>query len=85
MAVHIGATWRICENRPCAAAMRPFCKITLTTCYNFVAATFAKKEEIAATQTHRSCITLLQNVAVYHLVCMRAGGLEKLVNMQQSV
>jgi len=54
MAVHIGATWRIRENRPCAAAMRPFCKITLTTCYNSVAATFAKKEEITAAQTHRS-------------------------------
>jgi len=31
-AVHIGATWRIRLNRPCAAAMWPFCQITLTTC-----------------------------------------------------
>ena len=31
--VHIGATWRIRLNRPCAAAMRQFCQITLTTCY----------------------------------------------------
>jgi len=31
--VHTGATWRIPLNRPCAAAMRPFCQITLTTCY----------------------------------------------------
>jgi len=30
--VHIGATWRIRLNRSCAAAMRPFCQITLTTC-----------------------------------------------------
>jgi len=30
--VHIGATWRIRLNRPCAAAMWPFCQITLTTC-----------------------------------------------------
>jgi len=31
--VHTGATWRTRLNRPCAAAMRPFCQITLTTCY----------------------------------------------------
>jgi len=31
--VHIGATWWIRLNRPCAAAMRAFCQITLTTCY----------------------------------------------------
>jgi len=30
--VHTGATWRILLNRPRAAAMRPFCEITLTTC-----------------------------------------------------
>jgi len=31
--VHSGATWRIpVLNRPCAAAMRPFCQITLTIC-----------------------------------------------------
>jgi len=30
--VHIGATWQIRLNRLCAAAMRPFCQITLTTC-----------------------------------------------------
>ena len=33
--LHIGATWRIQLNRPCVAVMRPFCQITLTTCYNF--------------------------------------------------
>jgi len=33
MEVHIGATWVIRLNRACAAAMRPFCQITLTTCY----------------------------------------------------
>ena len=27
------AAWRILLNRPCAAAMRPFCEITLSTCY----------------------------------------------------
>ena len=31
-----GATWRIRLNRPCAAAMRPFCQITLTTRYVLV-------------------------------------------------
>jgi len=31
--VHTGATWRIPVNRSCAAAMRTFCQITLTTCY----------------------------------------------------
>ena len=25
--VHIGATWRIQSNRPCAAAMRPYVKL----------------------------------------------------------
>jgi len=30
--VHVGATWRIRLNRPCATAMRPFWRITLTTC-----------------------------------------------------
>ena len=29
--LHIGATWWIPLNRPCAAVMRPFCQITLTT------------------------------------------------------
>jgi len=29
---HVGATWRIRLNRPCAAAVRPLCRITLTTC-----------------------------------------------------
>ena len=28
--VHIGGTWRIRFNRPCAAAMRPFCRMTLS-------------------------------------------------------
>jgi len=28
-----GANWWIPLNRPCAAAMRPFCQMTLTTCY----------------------------------------------------
>jgi len=28
---HIGTTWRIRLNCPCAAAMQPFCQITLTT------------------------------------------------------
>jgi len=35
MGMHIGVTWRIRLNRPCAAAMRPFCQITLTTCHYF--------------------------------------------------
>ena len=26
--VYIGATWRIRLNRPCAAAMRPFCEVS---------------------------------------------------------
>jgi len=29
---HTGATWRIPLHRPCAAVMRPFCQITLTSC-----------------------------------------------------
>ena len=33
--VHVGATWGIRLSRPCAAAVRPFCQITLTTCYFF--------------------------------------------------
>jgi len=33
MGVHIVATWRIRLNRPCAAAVRPFCEVTLTTWY----------------------------------------------------
>jgi len=37
MRLHIGATWRIRLNRPCAAAMRPFCQITLTTCNYYTA------------------------------------------------
>jgi len=32
--VHIGATLRIPLYRLCAAAMRSFCQITLTTCYS---------------------------------------------------
>ena len=35
--VHTSATWWILLNRPCAAAMRPFCQITLTTCLPGVA------------------------------------------------
>jgi len=30
---HIGTTWRIRPNRPRAAAMRPFCRLTSTTCF----------------------------------------------------
>jgi len=30
--VHTGATWRIPLYRPCAAAMRLCCQMTLTTC-----------------------------------------------------
>jgi len=30
--VHTGATWRIPPNRPCAAAVRPVVKSTLTAC-----------------------------------------------------
>ena len=33
--VHIGATWRIRLNRPCAAAMRPFCQISSTALFFF--------------------------------------------------
>jgi len=34
MGVHIGATWRIPMDRPCAAAMQPFVKLlSLTTCF----------------------------------------------------
>jgi len=33
--VHIGATWRVRLNRLCAAAVWPFCRITLTTCYYY--------------------------------------------------
>jgi len=36
--VHTGATWRIRLNRPCAAAMRPFCQNTLATCLKKVEA-----------------------------------------------
>jgi len=32
--VHIGTTWRIRLNRPCAAVMQSFCQITLTTCFS---------------------------------------------------
>ena len=32
--VHIGATWRIRLNHPCAAAMLPFCQVTLSSCYH---------------------------------------------------
>jgi len=35
-AVHICATWQIRLNCPCAAAMRPFCQITVTTCSNLL-------------------------------------------------
>jgi len=30
--LHIGATWRIQLNRPCAAEIWTYCQITLTTC-----------------------------------------------------
>jgi len=31
--VHIGATWQLRLNRPRATSVRPFCQVTLTTCY----------------------------------------------------
>jgi len=34
--MHTGATWRIPLNCPGAVVMRPFCQISLNTCYNFV-------------------------------------------------
>ena len=33
--VHTSATWRIPLNRPCLAAMRPFCQNALATCYYY--------------------------------------------------
>ena len=36
--VPVGATWRTRLNRPCAAAMRPFYRVTLTTCWKFLTA-----------------------------------------------
>jgi len=36
MGVHIGITWRIRLNRPCVAAMRPFCQVILTTGFAYV-------------------------------------------------
>jgi len=33
--VYTGTSWRIPLNRLCAAAMRPFIQITLTTCYYY--------------------------------------------------
>jgi len=34
--VHIGTIWQILLNHPCAAAMRHFCQISLTTCYSLI-------------------------------------------------
>jgi len=34
--VHTGKTWQIRLNCPCVAAMRPFCQITLTTCFTLI-------------------------------------------------
>jgi len=36
--MHIGATWRIRLNHPCAAVMHPLCQITLTTCWRLFSA-----------------------------------------------
>ena len=35
--VYTGATWPIRLNRLCAAAMRPFCQVNLTTCFMSIA------------------------------------------------
>ena len=45
--VHNSATWRIWLNRPCAAAVRPFCQIFLT---NYYCLTFQCAEELQKQQ-----------------------------------
>ena len=60
--VHIGATWRIRLNHPCAAAMRPFCQIALTTCW-IVDAVFRVDFYIAPTVTTRVTVELFLSVS----------------------
>jgi len=62
--VHFGTTWRIRLNCPCAAAMQPFCQITLTT---FI---------VNIIRLHRSYIqTSLQKTEVVTVTKVRRCGL----------
>ena len=64
MAVHIGATCRIYLNRPCAAAMQPFCQITLTThydyyCHNVITATVCNSQTIKPVSLSRTRLIMV--------------------------
>jgi len=50
--VHIGATWQIPLNRPCAAA---FCQVTLTTCFVIQPRSSSSTFLRAETTVHRNC------------------------------
>ena len=71
MGVHVGTTWPIQLNRPCAAAMRPFDQITLTTCQNFIGEfanfknlprKFVSSHELRTTQQKPGCSILVDSV-----------------------
>ena len=71
-----GATWRISLNRPCAAAIRPFCQITLTTCcYSY------KRKDCSDTVTERFSGTVQDNS---HVSAYYVGGHE-LIEMSSIV
>jgi len=62
--VYTGASWRIPLNRPCAAAMRPFCQITLTTCYYFISARTNTAEH---TQFMRQILLRLSTLSIVEM------------------
>ena len=68
--MHIGTTWRIRLDRPCAAPMRPFCQITLTVCstnsQNVALHHNAAIGIYGCGQSFRSAVAT-RNCAFYHL------------------
>jgi len=61
--VHISTTWRLRLNRPYAAAMRPFCEITFTSCYCYY---YSKRTTFSDTDTK----TLPQHYYVFRVACI---------------
>jgi len=61
MEVHIGTIWRIWLSCPCAAAMRPFCQITLITYYYYCVQCFFGKKKVPVCM----CYTSIQTACLY--------------------
>jgi len=80
-AVHIDAAWQMRLNRPCAAAMQPFCQITLTTCYHY----YESRTWDLATTTWTACQEACCGVRSRQPSLLEIRTLQRLAHKQLNV